>query len=177
MFPWQKNKLYRIIYNDKYKQIFIFASHYQKIFMKKVSVGRKVDLAGINIHEVALWLDADKHAKIVIKCQAIVSLGKGNSMQDVCAVLGITRETVRKWKQLLRQNGLSGFLSEKKAGKRSRISIEQQKELRLMLKQKPRTYGYEQKKWSGLMVQNLLQTKWGISIGVRTAQIWISKLK
>ncbi len=145
--------------------------------MKKLSTGRKVDLSGINVQDVAIWLNSNKCVKNAIKCQAIVSLYKGNSMQNVCAVLGITRETVRKWKQKLRKDGIDGLLTEKKVGKRSRISPEQQKELRIILKQKPHRYGFEKNKWSGVIVQNLLETKWGISIGVRTAQIWIQKLK
>ena len=145
--------------------------------MKKISTGRKVDLSGINVQDVVLWLKSNKCVNNVIKCQAIVSLSKGNSMQNVCAVLGITRETVRKWKQKLRKDGITGLLAEKKVGKRSRISTEHQRELKIILKQKPHRYGFEKNKWSGVIVQNLLKTKWGISIGIRTAQIWIKKLK
>ena len=42
-------------------------------------------------------------------------------MQDVCAVLGITRETVRKWKEKLRQGGITNLLTEKKVGKTLKV--------------------------------------------------------
>jgi len=93
-------------------------------------------------------MDSDNRTKGIIKCHAIISLYNGNSMQDVCAVLGITRETVRKWKELLRQGGVVALLNEGKAGKRPKIDDEKQKELEKMIKEKPIKYGYDKK--SGL---------------------------
>ena len=144
--------------------------------MKKISSGRKVDISGINVDELILWINSDKHARNIIKCHAIIALHNGNSMQNVCAVLSITRETVRKWKQSLRQEGIAGLLTEKKIGKRSKINPEHQIKLRKILKQNPKLYGFTNNKWSGVLIQSLLYDKWNISIGIRTAQIWIRKL-
>jgi hypothetical protein len=55
--------------------------------MKKILSGRKVDLSGININELIVWVNSEKHTRTIIKCHAIISLYRGNSMQDVCAVL------------------------------------------------------------------------------------------
>jgi len=43
-------------------------------------------------------------------------------MQNVCAVFGVTRETMRKWKESLRQGGTAALLNKKKVGKRAKIS-------------------------------------------------------
>lgn len=145
--------------------------------MKKILSGRPVDLSGINIKEVIDWINSDNHAKGIIKCQAIISLHNDNSMQNVCAVLGVTRETVRKWKERLRQGGITALLNEKKAGKRTKIGVEKQRELKILIKQKPLKYGYNSKKWTGLILQEHLQKNWNIKIGTRAAQLWLKQLR
>ncbi len=145
--------------------------------MKKILSGRHTDLSRINITEVMDWLNSDDRAKGIIKCQAIISLYNGNSMQDVCAVLGITRETVRKWKERLRQGGIASLLSVRKVGKRSRISAEQQRELENILKHRPSKYGFDGKKWTGQILKTYLQKKWKIKIGVRAAQLWLKQMR
>ena len=65
----------------------------------------------------------------------------GNSMQNVCAVLGVTHETDRKWKERLRQGVITDLFNEKKAGKRTKMGVEKLKELKILIKQKPLKYG------------------------------------
>jgi transposase len=145
--------------------------------MKKILSGRPVDLSGINIKEVFDFVNSDNSAKGIIKCQAIISLHNGNSMQNVCAVLGVTRETVRKWKERLRQGGATALLNEKKAGKRTRIGVEKQRKLKILIKQKPLKHGYDSKKWTGLILQEYLLKNWNIKIGTRAAQLWLKQLR
>ncbi len=145
--------------------------------MKKLLTGRPIDLSGINIKEIIDWINSDNRAKGIIKCQAIISLHNGNSMQDVCAVFGVTRETVRKWKESLRQGGTAALLNKKKAGKRSKISCERQTELKRLIKQKPTKYGYDGKKWTGKILKDFLQKNWNIKIGIRAAQLWLCQLR
>ncbi len=145
--------------------------------MKKPQRGRKVELSGIDIEEITNWFNSNTHAKGIVKCQAIISLYNGNSMQDVCTVLGVTRETVRKWKDKLRQGGVVNLLSVKKAGKRSKINTEKKRKLKAIIKQKPVKYGYTEKKWTGIILKDFLEKNWDIKIGVRAAQIWLKQLR
>ena len=98
-------------------------------------------------------------------------------MQDVCAVFGVTRETVRKWKESLRQGGTVALLNKKKVGKRSKISSERQTELKHLIKQKPTKYGYDGKKWTGKILGDFLHKNWNINIGIRAAQLWLNQLR
>ena len=145
--------------------------------MKKILSGRPVDLSGINIKEVIDWVNSDNRSKGIIKCQAIISLHNGNSMQNVCAIFGVTRETVRKWKGKLRQGGITVLLNEKKVGKRTKIGVEKQRKLKILIKQKPGKYGYDGKKWTALILQKFLLKKWNIKIGTRAAQLWLKQLR
>lgn len=145
--------------------------------MKNTS-GRPVDLSGININEILAYTkNSRQHYKNYIKCQSIYSLYNENSMQDVCKVLGVTRETIRKWKDLLRKGGLPKLLDEKKVGKRARIGKEELLELKKLIKQKPTKHGYEGKKWTGSILVDYLQKQWDINVGIRTAQLWLKQVR
>ena len=144
--------------------------------MKNTS-GRPVDLSGIDISEIKDWMKSNNYVKNVIKCQSIISLDNENSMQNVCNVLGITRETVRLWKEQLRAKGLTGLLLKKKVGKRARIEVEKLQEIKKLIKQKPSKYGYEKKKWTGKLIVDYVKNKWNIKIGIRTAQLWLKQIR
>jgi len=92
-------------------------------------------------------------------------------------VLGVTRESVRLWKEQFRQYGLKGVLEEKKVGKRSRLDVEKKEELKLIVKRTPKKQGYKAKKWNGRLIQDLAFKKWQFKISLRTAQLWLSKVK
>jgi len=97
-------------------------------------------------------------------------------MCEVCAVMGTTRESVRKWKKELRNHGLSGLVKEKKVGKRSRLTKEIKSELKIILKSSPKKNGYNKIRWTGLLLKNIVLKKWNLNIGIRTAQLWLKKI-
>jgi len=92
-------------------------------------------------------------------------------------VLGVTRESVRLWKEQLRKGGLTGLLKEKKVGKRTKLNDDKQKELKSIVSRFPKRQGYITGKWTGLLIQDLALKKWGIKISLRTAQLWLSKIR
>ena len=145
--------------------------------MNKGKVGRPVDISGINIEEIELWLNSDKLVRKSLICQSIISLHNGVPMKEVCNVLGVTRESVRLWKEQLRKEGLEGLLKEKKVGKRSMLNEIKKKELRDIVRLSPKRQGYKTKKWTGLLVQDIVLKKWSLSINLRTAQLWLSKIR
>lgn len=145
--------------------------------MKKSLSGRSVDLSGIDTKEIIDWMNSNNHTKGIIKCHTIISLYNGNSMQNVCAVFGVTRETIRKWKGLLRQGGVVALLNEGKVGKRSKIGAEKQKELKNLMKIEPIKYGYDEKKWTGQALKDFLEKNWNIKIGIRAAQLWLKQAR
>lgn len=145
--------------------------------MNETKLGRPVDISGINIDEIELWMYSNKMARKALICQSIISLNKSVSMKEVCNVLGVTRESVRLWKEQLRKEGLTGLLKEKKVGKRSKLKEDKQRELKRIVSRSPRKQGYITGKWTGLLVQDLALKKWEIKINLRTAQLWLSKIR
>jgi transposase len=145
--------------------------------MKKIKIGRPVDLSGINICEIEEWMYSNKISRKILICQSILSLNNGVPMNDVCNVLGVTRESVRLWKEQFRKNGLQGVLSEKKVGKRSKLNVERIEELKEIVKLSPKRQGYKAKKWTGLLIQDFALKNWKLKTSLRTAQLWLSKIR
>lgn len=145
--------------------------------MNKIQTGRPVDLSGINILELDQWLNANKMARKILICQAIVALHKGAKMTEVCSVLDITREGVRLWKNQLRKEGLRGVLKHRKVGKRSNLTQQRRNELKKMIKKSPVKLGYINRKWTGLLLKEYTKKAWGLDISLRTAQLWLSKIR
>ena len=143
--------------------------------MNNNKLGRPVDLSGINIDEIEIWMHKNNMSRKAIICQAIISLNNGNSMARVCDVLGVTRESVRLWKEQFREHGLQGVLKEKKVGKRSKLNSDKIKELKRIVKISPKKQGYKTKKWTGVLVQDYVLRRWDLKISLRTAQLWLIK--
>ncbi len=144
--------------------------------MNKIQTGRPVDLSGINIQELYHWLNTDKLTRKILICQAIVALHKGAKMTEICSVLDITREGVRLWKNQLRRQGLKG-LRQGKVGKRSKLNQQRKNTLKKIIKKPPVAQGYKNKKWTGLLIQDYAKKQWGLDISLRTAQLWLSKVR
>lgn len=145
--------------------------------MNKTKVGRPVDLSGINISEIEDWINTNKISRKILICQSIISLNNGAAMSNVCDVLGVTRESVRLWKEQFRQSRLQGVLKEKKVGKRSKLNAEKKEELKKIVKLSPKRQGYKTKKWTGLLIQNYVLKMWECKISIRTAQVWLAKIR
>ena len=145
--------------------------------MNKTKIGRPVDLSGINIIEIEKWMYSNIFSRKILICQCIIALNKGISMNDVCGVLGVTRESVRLWKEEFRQSGLQGVLKEKKVGKRSKLNAKKKEELEEIVEKSPKRQGYKAKKWTGLLIQDFVLKNWEFKISLRTAQLWLSKVR
>ena len=145
--------------------------------MNKKQTGRPVDLSSINIQEIDDWLSSNKMARKILICQAITALDRGVKMMEVCNVLDITREGVRLWKNQLRKQGLKGMLRQGKVGKRSKLNQQRKNELKKIIKKSPASQGYKNKKWTGLLIQDYVRKQWGYNISLRTAQLWLSKIR
>ena len=145
--------------------------------MNKLRTGRPVDISDINIEEIDLWMNSNKEYRKVLICQSIIALYRGAAMSEVCSVYGVTRETIRHWKNQLRITGLSGLLAHKKVGKRSRLNQDRTMELKLLVKKSPKKHGYTENKWTGKLVLDWIQENWNEKISLRTAQIWLTKIK
>jgi transposase len=171
-------KFIHIIYIDYYTNLIPLIIVLNQQLMNKKQTGRPVDLSGINIQELHDWVKTNKSARKILICQAIIALDHGTKMTEICSVLDTTREGVRLWKNKLREEGLKGLLKERKVGKRSKLNQQRKSKLKKIIKKSPETHGYKnKKKWTGLLIQDYARKEWGLDVSLRTAQLWLSRIR
>ena len=66
--------------------------------------GRPVIISGINPDKLEKWIKQDKERWAAIKCQVLISLTKDISVTDVCHVLNVTRESLRIWRNIIKNH-------------------------------------------------------------------------
>lgn len=142
----------------------------------KAIFGRKAKTERINIEELNKWIALNSNRKAGIKCQALISLKKGVSVNDVCKVLYISRESVRLWRKIVETEGPNGFIMRPKTGRKSGLTEDIKTFLKASILKSPSELGYKQAIWDGKLMCKLLNEKKGIKISIRTSQYWLRKI-
>jgi transposase len=138
--------------------------------------GKPVDVSAINASELELWIQGDANRQNAIKCQALIALTKDISVTAVCAVLGITRETLRQWRKRLSKEGIDGLTAKAGKGRRTGLTKQIEADLKIQLLKTPSELGYTQAIWDGKLVCKYIKETYSLTIAVRTAQDWLHKI-
>ena len=144
--------------------------------MKTKKNRRSTSLDGINIKELMNWIKKDKTKYASIKCMAMIALSKGMRVCDVCEIWGITRESLRNWRNILKLEGPKGFIEHLQTGRRSKLNIQMKENLKRVLQESPQKLGLKRKKWSGEAIKDYVEIKWNIKITARTGLNWLRNL-
>src|SRR3990172_2057573 len=99
--------------------------------------GQPVDISTINIAELEQWIHQDINRVNAIKCQALLSLAKDVSVENVCAVLGTTRETLRQWRKRIGKKGIRGLDIISGRGRKTGLTNKIRNDLRRVLLKPP----------------------------------------
>lgn len=140
------------------------------------TVGRKAKTDSINVNELKEWIQKDVNRISGVKCQALISLKNNVSVNDICKVLGVTRESIRLWRKTIEREGPEGFIKHPKPGRNSGLTKEIEELLIETLSINPENFGYNQTIWDGKLVCKLLLEKREVTISVRTAQYWLKEI-
>jgi len=138
--------------------------------------GRKAKTDSLNIDELKDWIMKDINRSAGIKCQALISLKSNVSVNDICKVLGVTRESVRLWRKTIETDGPEGFIKYLKTGRKSGLSQDVKALINSAVIESPEKLNYKQAIWDGKLICRLLKEKLNIEISVRTAQNWLKEL-
>ena len=141
---------------------------------KKTRLGKPVDISAINPKLLNEWIRKDKVRWAAVKCQALIALHEGVSVTEVCNIFNVTRESLRLWRDRLKEEGIDGFVKYSK-GKKSNLTTEVKNYLQKVIHADPIEQGYNGKNWTGKLVCKYLKDHRDIEISVRTAQNWLIK--
>lgn len=144
----------------------------------KINIYRKqLNLTVCQVSEMEKWINKSSERQIAVKCQALISISKGNSISSVCKLFGINRETLRQWQRRVVQDGINGLNPKPGKGRKSKLTPQLTNDLKIQLLKMPIELGYQQEQWDGKLVCNYLSDFHKQSIALRTAQNYLKILR
>lgn len=105
---------------------------------------------------------ATQNLRLVKRISALLQLGRGDSVAQVAQTFGLGEQTVRDYLQAFLKRGLSSLKYKTSSGRRSKLTARQRQRLKSWVKAGPLKAGYECACWSALMVQDLIERRFGV---------------
>ena len=99
------------------------------------------------------------------RLDAIKLLQQGNCRIEVCQQVGCRYDTLTNWLKKYLRGGLSELVSPITHQKPSRLSVEQQQQLKAMvLTQRPIDYGIERQMWTGAILSEVIAQRFEVQL-------------
>ncbi len=124
--------------------------------------------------DVELWQQLYyKHQQEYIRKRllAIKYLYEGKSRIEVSELLDCHYKTITTWIDKFLEGGLIFVVKPIIHQKQSRLNLEQKHELkRMLLSEKPVDYGIDRNIWTGQIISNIIELRWGVKL--KTTRIY-----
>lgn len=124
--------------------------------------------------DVELWQQLYyKHQQEYIRKRlfAIKYLYEGYSRKEVSKQLGCGYKTLSTWIDKFLEGGLNELVKPIVHQVSSRLNLEQKQELkRMLLSDKPIDYGIDRNIWTGKIISNVIELRWGVKL--KTTRIY-----
>ena len=104
------------------------------------------------------------------RLHGLLLLAAGHSCQDVAALFGEDDTTVQRWVHRFEQGGLEALRESERPGRPRSLDAAQWQALQADLRQSPRDFGLTAATWDGSSLCRLLQSRFGVQLGVRQCQ-------
>src|SRR5215510_8898929 len=101
--------------------------------------------------------------RLVKRIPALLALAEGMSVQDVAEMLHLGEQTVRDYRNRFLAKYMASVTSKRPPGRPSKLTKTQRRELAELIKAGPQAAGYTSGGWNTPMMQDLIQTRFGIS--------------
>lgn len=100
--------------------------------------------------------------RLVRRIHALMFVIEGKSVDEVAAMLDLGAQTVRDYVNAFLYRGMVSLSYQKPAGRPSKLTKTQRKELAALIKAGPEAAGYTTACWSSLLIQDLLVRSFGV---------------
>jgi transposase len=101
--------------------------------------------------------------RLVKRIHALLALAEDRSVQEVAAMLGLGAQTVRDYRNLFLWKHLAGLPSKRPSGRPRKLTKAQRRELAHVIKAGPHAAGSTSGCWHTPMMQDLIQSRFGVS--------------
>ena len=102
----------------------------------------------------------------------------GEAPSDVIKSLGLCRTTIYRWLRTYDKKGIEGLQSTKASGPKPKLSDKQKQQVRQwILGKDPRQYGFDFGLWTRSIVAEMIQDKFGVTLGLTAIGRLLASLK
>jgi transposase len=100
--------------------------------------------------------------RLVKRLHALLALAEDMGVQEVATMLGLGEQTVRDYRNLLLLKHLASLTSKRPPGRPSKLTKAQRRELANLIKAGPQAAGSTSGCWHTPMMQDLIQSRFGV---------------
>ena len=98
-----------------------------------------------------------------VRLRAILLVHEGKTLEQVGRILEVARSTVQRWIERYRCRGLTGLIVRGPyLGKKSRLSLDQKRELVMMVREGPENSGLDTEVWTAPIIADLVKRRFTI---------------
>ena len=116
-------------------------------------MGRKVkQLKNYTTEQIETLFDSDKKYRTGVKLYAILQITRGYSSRALEDFFRTSFKQICNWADSFDAEGVQGLRVKAGRGRRSRLTAEQQHQLKEELSKSPKEFGYTADRWSGPLV-------------------------
>ena len=134
--------------------------------MKKLTISE----AGIMVLGLQDEIRRSRDSRYDHRLHAVLLVAQGMSCPEVGRLLGDASRTVEYWVHRFEKEGLAGLVDIERSGRPSRLEDEQFGEIGEILRKSPLDVGMGTNLWDGKALSEFIQSRYGISLGVRQCQ-------
>lgn len=125
---------------------------------------------------LVVLVDRIPGAWIGIKIAALLLVLEGQRPVWITEVLGLTRMSLSRWIHGVNETGLKALEPKPRPGRPARLTEKVRRELTEHMEQSPNQFGLPRIQWDGPTLAVHLKRRFGISLKVRQAQMWMHQL-
>lgn len=126
-------------------------------------MGRHVKkLSNYSSLDITALIESDDKHKVGIKLYAILQLSKGKASRELEELYGTSFKQILNWAARFDSQGIEGLKDKPHSGRPPRITLQQLEQLRCVLLDSPEKQGYNSGTWSGPLVQDFVNTRFGV---------------
>lgn len=104
------------------------------------------------------------------RLHAILLVAQGMKCPGVASLLGDSVRTVENWINRFEREGFAGLADRERTGRPARLTEEQKRELKNILKGAPADAGFSGNLWDGRILSAYIQKSYRVKLGIRQCQ-------
>lgn len=123
---------------------------------------RKTGKAKRLLHNLADRAESSGELAVWRRARAVLGYIDGQSAIALSRTLGVDRSIITRWLEAYDAQGLEALQPEPRPGAKQRLTTTQQEELLNLIETGPETAGYTSGVWTGPMIGDLIQKRFGV---------------